>query len=380
MPALDLTRLPLDAETMLVELRRWVECESPTFEPQAVNAMMDLAAADLVAAGAEVERVPGPSGLGDCVRASFPHPRKGTPGILVMGHLDTVHPLGTLETLPFRREGNRAYGPGILDMKGGTFAAVAAITALRRAGIETPLPINVLLTSDEEIGSPGCRPIIEAEGAKNAYVLVPEPAQLDGGVVTGRYAIARFDLDTTGRSSHAGANLKEGRSAIAEMARRIGEIEAMTDEDCTFSVGVIHGGRWVNCVPQSCKAEVLSMAKRQHDLDRGVDRLLALTDLDGEGIGFRVRRGVTRPVWEPTPATMMVYGLAREIARELGFELTHGSAGAGSDANFTGALGIPTLDGLGVRGEGWHTLHEHIEVDSLAQRARMMAGLMLRLS
>ncbi len=380
MPALDLTRLSLDAEAMLVGLRRWVECESPTFEPQAVNAMMDLAAADLVAAGAEVERVPGPNGLGDCVRASFPHSRKGTPGILVMGHLDTVHPLGTLETLPFRREGTRAYGPGILDMKGGTFAAVAAIAALRRAGIETPLPINVLLTSDEEIGSPGCRPIIEAEGAKNAYVLVPEPAQLDGGVVTGRYAIARFDLDTTGRSSHAGANLKEGRSAIAEMARRIGEIEAMTDEDCTFSVGVIHGGRWVNCVPQSCKAEVLSMAKRQHDLDRGVDRLLALTDLDGEGIGFRVRRGVTRPVWEPMPATMMVYGLAREIARELGFELTHGSAGAGSDANFTGALGIPTLDGLGVRGEGWHTLHEHIEVDSLPQRAQLMAGLMLRLS
>ncbi|MFC5553097.1 M20/M25/M40 family metallo-hydrolase [Methylobacterium iners] len=376
---MDVSGLPLDADTMLVGLQRWVECESPTFEPQAVNAMMDLATRDLVAAGAEVERVSGPSGFGDCVRASFPHRRQGSPGILVMGHLDTVHPLGTLETLPFRREGNRAYGPGILDMKGGTFAAIAAIAALGRTGLETQLPINVLLTSDEEIGSPGCRPLIEAEGAKNAYVLVPEPAQRDGGLVTGRYAIARFDLTATGCSSHAGANLKEGRSAIAEMARRVGEIEAMSSEDCTFSVGVIHGGRWVNCVPRSCEAEALSMAKRQDDLDHGIERILALTEIDADGVGFQVRRGVTRPVWEPSQATMRVYELAREVACELGFELTHGSAGAGSDANFTGALGIPSLDGLGVCGEGWHTLNEHVEVDSLPQRARLMAGLLMRL-
>ncbi|HEY0290995.1 MAG TPA: M20/M25/M40 family metallo-hydrolase [Hansschlegelia sp.] len=372
--------LPFDSGTMLAGLKRWVERESPTFEPRAVNAMMDLASGDLAAAGAVVERVAGPAGLGDCVRASFPHPRHGEPGVLVMGHLDTVHALGTLEKLPFRREGELAYGPGVLDMKGGIFLALEAIATLRRIGVETPLPVSMLLTSDEEIGSPGCRPIIEAEAAKHAYVLVPEPANLDGGLVTGRYAIARFDMEATGLSSHAGADLRKGRSAIAEMARRIGEIEAMTGDDCTFSVGVIHGGRWVNCVPQSCKAEALSMAKRQRDLDHGVDRMLALTSVDADGMGFRVSRGVTRPVWEPSPATMAMFDIAQEVARDLGFELTHGSAGAGSDANFTGAMGIPSLDGLGVCGEGWHTLQEHIVVDSLAQRARLMAGLLTRLS
>lgn len=374
-----LSELPFDADRMLAGLRRWVERESPTFEPDAVNAMMDLASADLAAAGARVERIAGPAGLGDCVRASFPHPDQGGRGVLVMGHLDTVHPLGSLEEMPFRREGNLAYGPGILDMKGGTFAAVEAAATLERLGVATPLPVTVLLTSDEEIGSPGCRPIIEAEAARHAYVLAPEPANLDGGLVTGRYAIARFELEASGRSSHAGADLRKGRSAIAEMARRIGEIEAMTDEDCTFSVGVIHGGRWVNCVPRSCRAEALSMAKRQADLDRGVERILALTDLDAQGIGFRASRGVTRPVWEPSEATMAMYELARGIASELGFELPHGSAGAGSDANFTGAMGIPSLDGLGVRGEGWHTLQEHIEVDSLPERARLVAGLLTRL-
>jgi glutamate carboxypeptidase len=369
-----------DAEQMLAGLRRWVECESPTFEPQAVNAMMDLASEDLDAAGAEVKRIPGPPGLGDCVLGSFPHPRAGEPGVLVMGHLDTVHALGTLELLPFRREGERAYGPGILDMKGGTYAAIEAVAALRGASVETPLPVRVLLTSDEEIGSPGCRPIIEAEAAKSRYVLVPEPGLPGDGVVTGRYAIARFDLEATGRSSHAGADLKRGRSAIAEMARRIGEIEAMTDEDCTFSVGVVHGGRWVNCVASACRGEALSMAKRQTDLDRGVERMLALTDLANDGTGFRVSRGVTRPVWEPSPETVRMYEIARDVAAELGVDLSHGSSGAGSDANFTGAMGVPSLDGLGALGEGWHTLEEHILVDSLPRRARMMTGLLTRLA
>ncbi|RXF74173.1 M20/M25/M40 family metallo-hydrolase [Hansschlegelia zhihuaiae] len=369
-----------DTEEMLAGLRRWVECESPTFEPQAVNAMMDLASEDLAAAGADITRIPGPPGLGDCVLGTFPHTRAGEPGVLVMGHLDTVHALGTLERLPFRREGERAYGPGILDMKGGTYAAIEAIAALARASVETPLPVRVLLTSDEEIGSPGCRAIIEAKAAESRYVLVPEPGLPGDGVVTGRYAIARFDLEATGQSSHAGADLKRGRSAIAEMARRIGEIEAMTDEDCTFSVGVVHGGRWVNCVASSCRGEALSMAKRQADLDRGVERMLALTNVSPDGSGFRVTRGVTRPVWEPSAETMRMYELARDVAAGLGVDLSHGAQGAGSDANFTGAMGVASLDGLGVLGEGWHTLEEHILIDSLPRRARMMTGLLTRLA
>ena len=374
-----LQSLDLDTDRMLEGLRPWIECESPTFDVAAVNRMMTLAAADLEAMGATVERVPGQPGLGDCVRAAFPHPRSGEPGILIMAHLDTVHPIGTLATLPFRRDDERCYGPGIVDMKGGTFAALQAVRALKDAGIVTPLPIHVLLTSDEEIGSPGNRPLIEAEASKHRFMLVPEPAQEDGGVITGRYAIARFNLSAHGVPSHAGAALKKGRSAIREMARRIIEIEEMTGEDCTFSVGVVHGGQWVNCVSTECRAEALSMAKRQDDLDRGVERMLALNETREDGTGFTVEMGVVRPVWEPDAGTQALYALAASVAAELGLTLTQASSGGGSDGNFTGAMGLPTLDGLGVRGAGIHTLQEHVFVDSLPQRALLMAGMMARL-
>ncbi|MGA0596705.1 M20/M25/M40 family metallo-hydrolase [Enterovirga sp. CN4-39] len=371
--------LPFDTDSMLAGLRRWVETESPTFDVPAVNRMMDVAAADLAAAGASVERIAGPPGLGDCVRADFPHPRRGEPGVLLMSHLDTVHPVGTLAKLPFRREGGRCYGPGILDMKGGAYASLEAVVQLARTGIETPLPVSVLLTSDEEIGSPGTRDLIMGEARKHRYVLVPEPGKPGNGVVTGRYAIARFNLEAEGRPSHAGAALKDGRSAINAMARQLLAIEEMTDEDCTFSVGVIEGGRWVNCVPTTCRAEALSMAKRQADLDRGVDRMLALSVRNPDGTRFTVTRGVTRPVWEPDAGTMAVYEVAKGVAADLGFDLPHGSSGGGSDANFTGAAGIPSLDGLGLLGAGYHTLEEHIEVESLPQRGRLIAGLLARL-
>ncbi|CAN7670038.1 M20/M25/M40 family metallo-hydrolase [Bosea sp. LjRoot237] len=376
---MDVRRLPLDSEALLAGLKPWIECESPTFDPAAVNRMMDLAAAETTAAGATITRIHGPPGLGDCVRGDFPHPRRGEPGILVMSHLDTVHPVGTLEKLPFRREGSRCYGPGILDMKGGAYAGLQAIVALAKAGVETPLPVSVLYTSDEEIGSPGTRDIIMEQARRDRFVLVPEPGQPGDGVVTGRYAIARFNLRAEGRPSHAGSRLKDGRSAINMTARQLIAIEEMTGEDCTFSVGVIEGGRWVNCVPTLCKAEALSMAKRQADLDRGVERMLALTRREEDGTGFTVTRGVTRPVWEPDAGTMALYDLAREISGELGWELGHASAGGGSDANFTGAAGIPSLDGLGLLGAGYHTLEEHIEIESLPRRIRLMAGLLARL-
>jgi glutamate carboxypeptidase len=263
-------------------------------------------------------------------------------------------------------------------MKGGNYAALEAIRQLRRAVVETPLPITVLLTPDEEVGTPSTRDVIEAEAARNKYVLVPEPALANVGVVTGRYSIARFNLETSGKASHAGARLAAGRSAIREMARQILVIDAMTGEDCTFSVGIVHGGQWVNCVSSNCRAEALSMAKRQTDLDQGVERMLALGGVN-DGVTFTVTRGVTRPVWEPHAATLALYEKAREIARRIGFEITHGSAGGGSDANFTGAMGIATLDGLGLRGADAHTLGEHIEIESLVERSRLMAGLLATL-
>ena len=373
------TNLPFDTDAMLAGLRPWIECESPTYDAAAVNRMMDLAARDLALMGAHIERIPGRMGFGDCVRARFPHPKEDEPGVLVMGHLDTVHPVGTLAALPFRRDGERCYGPAICDMKGGNYVALEAIRQLARAGIETPLPVTVLFTPDEEVGTPSTRDVVEAEAARHRFVLVPEPATSEAGVVTGRYAIARFNLETVGRPSHAGARLAEGRSAIRAMARRIIQIEAMTSDDCTFSVGVVHGGQWVNCVATTCRAEALSMAKRQADLDQGVERMLALAGT-ADDVAFTVTRGVTRPVWEPDAASLALYETARGIAKALGFDIPHKSAGGGSDGNFTGAMGIPTLDGLGVQGAGYHTLDEHILVDSLVQRGRLMAGLLATLS
>jgi glutamate carboxypeptidase len=372
------TNLPFDAAAMLEGLRPWIECESPTFDAAAVNRMMDLAARDLALMGARIERIPGRMGFGDCVRARFPHPREDEPGVLVWAIWTRSIRSARSRSWPFRREGERCYGPAICDMKGGNYIALEAIRQLARAGIETPLPITVLFTSDEEVGTPSTRDLVEAEAARHRYVLVPEPATSEAGVVTGRYAIARFNLETVGRPSHAGARLAEGRSAIRAMARKVLEIESMTTDDCTFSVGVIHGGQWVNCVATTCRAEVLSMAKRQADLDQGVERMLALSGT-ADDVTFTVTRGVTRPVWEPDDATMNLYEIARGIAKSIGFDIPHKSAGGGSDGNFTGAMGIPTLDGLGVRGAGYHTLEEHILVESLVERGRLMAGLLATL-
>src|SRR5215813_8025366 len=338
--------LPFDSETMLQGLRSWVECESPTWDAAAVERMLDLAARDMAIMGATIERIAGRQGFAGCVRARFPHPKQGEPGILIAGHFDTVHPVGTLKKLPFLRDGDKCWGPGIYDMKGGSYLTLEAIRQLARAAFTTPLPITVLFTPDEEIGTPS---------ARDKYVLVPEPGRPNNGVVTGRYAIARFNLETVGKPSHAGATLSSGRSAIREMARRIIEIDGMTTDDCTFSVGIVHGGQWVNCVATTCTGEALSMAKRQPDLDRGVERMLALSGTANE-VTFTVTRGVTRPVWEPSAATMALYEKAKAIAKDLGMELPHASAGGGSDGNFTGAMGVPTLDGLGVRGGNGHTL------------------------
>src|ERR1700712_2472549 len=315
---MDPNALPFDADAMLAGLREWIECESPTFDPAAVNRMMDIASRALILAGGRIERIAGRMGFGDCIRASFPHATPNVPGILLMGHLDTVHPVGTLAKLPFRREGNRVWGPGIQDMKGGNYLSLEAIRQLQRAGLKTRLPVTVLFTSDEEVGSPSTRDLIEAEALRHKYVLVPEPARPDGGVVTGRYAIARFNLEATGRPSHAGSRPGAGRSAIREMARKLIEIEDMTTADCTFSVGVIHGGQWVNCVTTTCSGEALSMAKRQQDLDHGVAAMLAL-GASSNDVAFEVTRGVTRPVWEPDGKTMQLWERASAIPQSLGF-------------------------------------------------------------
>jgi len=371
--------LPFNLDDMIARLRPWIETESPTFDASAVNRMVEVAAYDFAAAGATIEFIPGRMGFGGSLRARFPHKDQRKPGILVSGNLDTVHPLGVININPYRCEDGKLYGPGIQDMKGGNFVALEAMREIARSGLATKLPVTFLLTPDEEVGTPSTRDLIEQEALKNKYVLVPEPALRDGGAVVGRYAIARYNLETVGKPSHAGWLLKEGRSAIRRMAEKIIEIEALTTDDCTFSVGVIHAGQWVNCVSSSCNAEALSMAKTQKDLEDGVARIMALGG-DKDGVELIVTRGVTRPVWEPgQPQDMKLFNFANNIAKEIGFTMSVQSSGGGSDGNFTGALGVPTLDSIGVRGEGLHTLGEHIFEDSLIERARLHAGLFLSL-
>ncbi|WP_113159025.1 M20/M25/M40 family metallo-hydrolase [Brucella sp.] len=371
--------LPFNLDDMIARLRPWIETESPTFDASAVNRMVEVAAYDFAAAGATIEFIPGRMGFGGSLRARFPHKDQGKPGIFVSGHLDTVHPLGVININPYRREDGKLYGPGIQDMKGGNFVALEAMREIARSGLATKLPVTFLLTPDEEVGTPSTRDLIEQEALKNKYVLVPEPALRDGGAVVGRYAIARYNLETVGKPSHAGWLLKEGRSAIRRMAEKIIEIEALTTDDCTFSVGVIHAGQWVNCVSSSCNAEALSMAKTQKDLEDGVARIMALGG-DKDGVELIITRGVTRPVWEPgQPQDMKLFNFANDIAKEIGFTMSVQSSGGGSDGNFTGALGVPTIDSIGVRGEGLHTLGEHIFEDSLVERARLHAGLFLSL-
>ena len=374
----DFARLPFDSAAMAAGLKRWVEQESPTFDRDAVNRMMDMAARELSVMGAEVQRIPGHMGFGDCVKGRFAEKHHSGPGILILGHLDTVHPVGTLNELPWRVEGDRCYGPGALDMKSGNYLALEAIRQLQRIGFVPSLPVTVLFTSDEEVGSPSTRSLIEAEAARHKYVLVPEPARRNGGVVTGRYAIARFTLTVRGRPSHAGLRLSEGASAIREMARQILAIEAMTDEEIGFNVGVIRGGQWANCVATTCHAEVLASATTDEKLGEAIRRIHSLSPV-GADVSVQVETGVIRPVWTRNDASWQLYEHASGLAKSLGFDIPHQNSGGGSDGNFTGAMSIPTLDGLGARGDGPHTLDEHIITESLAERGRLMAGLLATL-
>jgi glutamate carboxypeptidase len=371
--------LPFDARAMAEGLRPWVECESPTYDAAAVARMMDLAAADLAELGATVEIIPGRLGLGPSVRARLPHPTARKPGVLVSGHFDTVHPIGSLAENPCRIEGDRLYGPGVLDMKSGNYLAVEAARQLARAGIATPLPVTFLFTPDEEIGTPAARALIEAEARRSRYVLVPEPARPDGCLTTGRYAIARFELHASGKPAHAGVAPESGLSAVRALARTILDIEAMSGPDCTFSVNDVRSGQWVNCVPSWASAQVLSMAKTQSHLDAGVARMAALAGTR-DGVTLEVRPGVVRPVWEDgRPESMALFERARALAEPLGEKLGSGSMGGGSDANFTGAMGVASLCSLGAAGAGYHTPQEHVDIPSLARRGRLFAALLATL-
>ena len=365
-----------DADEILEGIRTWVFVESPTHFPEGVNRVMELAEREMLSLGAAIERESGGEGYGDLLTARIPGESEG-PGVLVLGHLDTVHMVGTLgRELPFRREGDRVYGPGIYDMKGGMYSACYALRQLLRAGSTPKLPVTFMFVPNEEVGSPTTRSRIEAEAKRHHYVLVPEPAK-GGKLVTGRHAIARFRVKVRGRPSHAGSTLSRGRSAIREMAEQILVIEGMSDHEAgvTLSVGIVHGGTFVNVVPIECEAEVLAVLPTPQDIQRISAAMMALEPINPD-VGVVVEAGPLRPIFAPHVKVMDLYARAEALARDIGFNPGHGSFGGGSDGNFTGALGLATLDGLGPCGDGAHTHDEYILYSSLVPRARLLAGLL----
>lgn len=361
----------------LAALSVWLATESPTNHPAGVNGMMDLVAHEVDGLPIAVERVPGRDGLGDSLilRAGI---NTGGPGVAVMSHLDTVHPVGTAaKDLPVRIEGDRLYGPGVYDMKGGAWLALQAFKQVAVAG-SAKRPITFLFTPDEEIGSPTTRGLIESIGRQSAAVLVTEPAREGGKIVTARKGVGRFDIRFEGRPAHSGARHADGRSAIREAAHHILAIEAMTDyaRGVTTSVALVGGGTAANVIPQHAWFSVDLRVTTEADGVAMERRIKALRAHDPD-VTITVTGGMNRPPYEKTAEVAKLFGVAREVAAAIGFALQDcPMTGGGSDGNFTAALGIPTLDGLGIDGAGAHTLGEYGLISSIAPRQALMKGLL----
>ncbi len=373
---------PLIREQELIDgIIEWIEIESPSHDAACVNRMADLVEAQCRGVGADIDRHPGEQGYGDTVSARVEGESEG-PGILVLSHIDTVHPLGTKAgDNEIRIDGDRLYGPGTYDMKAGAYMAHYAYRHLLRSGGKPKLPVTFMYVPEEEIGSPYSRRLIEAEAAKAKYVLVTEPARDGGRVVVARKGVGRFELETVGRPAHSGIRHQDGRSAIKEMARLILEIEAMTDYDLgtTFNVGLISGGTGVNVVPQECRVEVDMRVLNEAEGAAGAARIMALESSDRD-VELTVSGGMNRPPYGANEGNMALFEIARDCAGEVGLDLqVTGTTGGGSDGNFTAALGIPTLDGLGADGAGAHTLEEYVLVSSLVPRTEMWVRLLARL-
>lgn len=355
----------------------WLALESPTHHAPGVNGMMDLVAAEVEGLPIAVERIPGRDGLGDALilRAGL---STGTPGLAVMSHLDTVHPVGTAaRDLPVRVEGDRLYGPGVYDMKGGAWLALQAFKQVALAGT-AKRPLVFLFTPDEEIGSPTTRGLIEEIGRQSAAVLVTEPAREGGKIVTARKGVGRFEVKLEGRPAHSGARHADGRSAIREAAHQILAIEGLTDyaRGVTTTVALMGGGTAANVIPQHAWFSVdlrVATAADGAALER---QILGLTPRDPD-VRISVIGGMNRPPYEKSPEGAALFETAKRIAAGVGFELQDcPMTGGGSDGNFTAALGVPTLDGLGIDGEGAHTLSEYALISSIAPRQGLIKGLL----
>lgn len=368
-------------EAMTQTLKDLVLLESPSNERQAVNAVSKYLAQSFAQLDAEVECL-SQSAFGDHLRVTW---GQGDRQILLLGHMDTVWPLGEIEERPFqiantRRSGIlRGTGPGIFDMKGGLTIGLYAIDALRELGLMPAHRLVYLLNSDEECGSPTSRQAIEEEGRRSDFVLVLEPSR-EGALVTWRKGVGRFELDIQGLASHAGAAHERGVSALEELAHQILRLEAMTDHErgTSVNVGVAQGGSKVNVRPASAWAEI---DLRVTSIEEGRRMTKAIRGLRpvNPNASLLVSGAMNRPPWETSPASQALFERAKRVGAGLGMELWPAGTGGGSDGNFTAAMGIPTLDGLGVIGNDAHAASEWVDLNSLAPRTALLAELLLDL-
>lgn len=357
------------------DLRTIVNQESPSDDMSSLISLQRWLRGYLESIGIEVESL----GEGDILHA---HVHGGQEGrVVLIGHVDTVFPLGEGKRRPFRTDGNRAYGPGVADMKGGVLLMAYALRALRQTG--TPFgQVDLVINSDEEIGSPRAHPVIAevARGADAALVL--EPGRENGAVVSARKGVGDFTVRAHGRPAHAGVAPERGRSAIRELARCVEEIHLLNGRlpGVTFNVGVIRGGTRPNVVPEWAECEIDVRTLRQSD-EEAVRRLLheaLFPPRDGD-VEIRLEGDFHMPPMERTEGTARLVQIARESALRLGFELQDIATGGGSDGNRVSAAGVPVLDAMGPVGGGAHTPDEYIEISSVPERGALVAALIARM-
>lgn len=358
---------------LLQTIRDFVALESPSDDKAAVDRCGAEIASRLEAMGGRVTRVT-VSTAGDHLRAEF---GTGTKQLLLLGHFDTVWPVGQLERMPLREDNDRLMGPGVLDMKAGIALGMLATRALFEVGPPPSTRIVMLWTTDEEVGSTTSRALVETEAAASEAVLVLEPPLPDGVLKTRRKGVGEYDLVVHGQSAHAGVDPDKGVSAIRELARQILAIETLQDpgRGLTVSVGVISGGTRTNVVAAEARARIDARASAMVDA-AALDRALRELTPHLAGARLEISGGFNRPPMERTPGVARLFEVARRVGQDLGKAVREGSTGGGSDGNFTAALGVPTLDGLGAVGEGPHALHEFVQVSELAPRAALIAGVL----
>jgi glutamate carboxypeptidase len=369
----------IDTAPLIAGLTRWVEFETPSERPDLVDLLLDHVEASFDGLPVRRKRHPAKDAHGGMLEMHYaPEGSSGKP-MVIMGHVDTVWAAGTLDTRPVHREGDRLFGPGIFDMKSGSYLATETLRRLAVAQTAVPRPVTVLLTGDEETGSHASRALIEELASGAAIVLIPEPSFGDHiAVITSRKGWGRFMLRATGLSAHAGGNLADGRSAIREMARHILDIEALTDftSGTTFNVGTISGGTRTNVVPADAVIEVDMRVATTAAGETEVAAMLARQPYD-QDVTLDVEGGMNRPPYERTAEVEQLYNASCALAKALGMELGETTRGGVSDGNLAAAMKVPVLDGLGCGGRGAHAIDEQIDLTTLAPRAALIHGMLV---